>query len=174
MHTGVGGDAARVALEAALCEELPERVISSGFAGALAAGYFAGDIVCDREVRFATAPAVLASAAEKRGLRERTGADAVDMETDAIREVCAAANVPLTVLRAISDGADDDLALPPDLLEELAARPMRSFPRLAWMLASNSDLRRDFFRFARDCKKAQLALAEALEHELGGPGRESP
>ncbi len=175
VHTGVGVDAARVALEAALCgEEPPERVISSGFAGALAPGLAVGEVVRDgegrtgREVIFGTAETVLASAAEKAEFRARTAADVVDMETSAIRDVCAVAGVRLTVLRAISDGAEDDLALPPALLEALAARPIRSFPRLAWTLARERDRRRAFLRFLRDCRRAQHALADALESELGG------
>ena len=176
VHTGVGLDAARVALEQAICEELPERVISSGFAGGLAPELGVGEIVCDaegaawRRVRFASAHDVLATAAAKREFRERTGAGAVDMETDAIREVCAAAGVPVTVLRAISDGAEDDLGLPPELLAALSGGALRAAPRVAWMLLSDGARRRAFLRLVRNCRTAQLALADALERELSQCG----
>jgi nucleoside phosphorylase len=167
VHTGVGPHAARVALELAVCHELPERVISSGFAGALRPELRVGDIVCDaRGARFASANAVLATAQAKREFRERTGADAVDMETDAIREVCGVAGVPMTVLRAISDGVDDELGLPPDLLGRMAAKSPRALAGAAWMLLSDGARRRAFLRLMRDCRAAQLALADALEREL--------
>jgi adenosylhomocysteine nucleosidase len=174
IHTGVGPHAARAALELAVCGELPERVISSGFAGALTPELRVGDVVCDRGIegdvrgaRFASAQAVLATAREKREFRERTGADVVDMETDAIREVCAAAGVPMMALRVISDGPEDDLGLPPALLDGLAAKSPGAMLRAAWMLLRDGARRRAFLRLVRNCKAAQLALAAALERELG-------
>jgi len=164
VHTGIGAYAARVALELAVCEELPERVISSGFAGALAPELRIGEIVTDAQV--ATADAVLATAAAKRTFRESTGAYAVDMETAAIREVCAAAGVPLAVLRAISDGAEDDLGLPPELLAGMAARSPAALVRAAWILFTNGARRRAFLQLIRNSRAAQVALADALEREL--------
>jgi uridine phosphorylase len=168
VHTGVGAHAARAALELAVRQELPERVISSGFAGALTPELRVGDVVCDaRGTRFASARDVLATAQDKREFRERTGADVVDMETDAIREVCAAAGVPMTALRVISDGSEDDLGLPPGLLDGLAAKSPGAMFRAAWMLLRDSARRRAFLRLVRNCRAAQLALAAALERELG-------
>lgn len=175
LHTGVGVDAARVTIERALCEakELPDRVIVSGFAGALVPGLKIAEIVIGegiesggRRATFAQADGVLATAAEKRAFHERTGAEVVDMETSAIREVCAAVGVAATPLRAISDGADDDLGLPPDLLENLADHTVSATPRLAVMLLTNATRRKAFLALLRNCRKAQLALAEALEKEI--------
>jgi len=166
LHTGVGADAARVAMEAALCEELPERVIASGFAGALVPELAAGEIVTDATWGFASASEVLTTAEEKRAFREKTGADVVEMETDAIREVCALAGVPVTALRAISDGAEDDLALPPELLEALSRRPVLAAPRLLGTLLTDAARRKSFLRLVRDCRTAQQALARALAAEI--------
>jgi nucleoside phosphorylase len=175
IHTGVGADAARVTLEQALCEveELPDRVIVSGFAGALVPGLEIAEIVIGegiqsggRRATFAQADVVLATAAEKRAFHERTGAEVVDMESAEIREVCAAAGVPAMPLRAISDGANDDLGLPPDLLENLAAHPIRATPHLAVMLLTNAARRKAFLTLLRNCRRAQLALADALEKEV--------
>jgi len=175
LRTGVGADAARVVLEQALCEaeELPDRVIVSGFAGALVPGLEIAEIVVGegiqsggRRATFAQADEVLATAAEKRAFHVRTGAEVVDMESAAICEVCAAAGVQAVSIRAISDGADDDLGLPPDLLENLASRPARAVPRLAVMLLTNAARRKAFLAFLRNCRRAQLALAEALEKEV--------
>jgi nucleoside phosphorylase len=169
LHTGVGAEAARVALEMALCEELPERVIASGFAGALVPELAAGEIVTDAAWRFASAPEVLATAAAKRDFRSRTGADVVEMETDAIREVCALAGVPVTALRAISDGAEDDLGLPPDLLDALSRSPILAAPRLLGTLLTDAARRKSFLRLVRDCRTAQQALARALAAEIEKP-----
>jgi nucleoside phosphorylase len=175
LHTGVGADAARIAIEQALCEAkiLPELVLVSGFAGALVPELAVGGIVTGegtrgawRRVNFAQSEKVLATADAKRAFRERTGADVVDMETDAIREVCATAGVPATPIRAISDGANEDLGVPPDLLESLAAHPIKSAPRLMAMLCLNTARRKAFLNLARNCRQAQYALANALENEL--------
>ncbi|MDD5201133.1 MAG: hypothetical protein PHC88_15180 [Terrimicrobiaceae bacterium] len=172
VHTGVGADAARATLEEAVGAEAPTRVITSGFAGALIPDIPIGGIVSDgtcifaRRVRIASAPAVLATVAAKRAFRERTGAEVVDMETDAIRAVCATAGLPLTALRAISDGAEDDLGLPPVLLEKLSRQPVRALPGLAWTLLADAGRRRAFLRLMRDCRKAQAALADALDREI--------
>jgi len=166
LHTGVGADSARAALEAGLCAEIPERVIVAGFAGALVSRLAVGDLVTDDTARLVSAPAVLTTSAAKRAFRAETGAEAVDMETDAIREVCAVAGVPVTTLRVVSDGATDDLGLPSDLLEALSARPMTAAPRLIGMLLTEPERRRAFLRLVRDCRQAQKALAEALATEL--------
>jgi adenosylhomocysteine nucleosidase len=168
LHTGVGADAARAALEQALCEGVPERVIASGFAGALVPELAIGEVVTERSRRIASAAEVLATAEDKRAFRERTGAEVVDMETEAIREVCEAAGVPLSIRRVISDRAEDDLGLPPVLLDALSARPVSAMPRLLWTLATQPARRRAFLRLVRDCRTAQRALAATLVEELGG------
>ncbi len=170
LHTGVGPDAARGALERALCEELPERVIVSGFAGALVPELAIGRIVGEGGLRIVSSPDVLVTAAEKRAFRARTGAEVVDMETDTIREVCAVAGLPVTVRRAISDGAEDDLGLPPDLLDALSVQPFRALPRLGWTLLTQGERRRAFLRLVRDCRTAQQAIAATLKAELSESG----
>lgn len=167
VHTRVGAEAARVALELAVCAELPDRVVAAGFAGALVPDLAIGQIVSDRDWQFASAGEVLATSAMKAAFRMETGADVVDMESDAIREVCRAAAVPCHVVRAISDRAEDDLGLPPQLLAALTTAPVRSSPRLAWTLLTNGGRRRSFLRLVRDCRTAQQALARALEREVG-------
>lgn len=171
VHTGVGAEAARVALELAVCAELPDRVVAAGFAGALVPDLAIGKIVSDRDWKFASAGEVLATAATKAAFRTETGADVVDMESDAIREVCRAAAVPCRVVRAISDRADDDLGLPPDLLAALTKSPVSSAPRLGWTLLTDGHRRRSFLRLVRDCRTAQQALARALEREVGNGSR---
>ena len=55
----------------------------------------------------ATSVEVLATPGAKAGLRARTGAGAVDMESAAILRRAAAAGIPALVVRAVSDTADE-------------------------------------------------------------------
>jgi adenosylhomocysteine nucleosidase len=54
---------------------------------------------------------LLATAAMKREVRERTGALAVDMESHVVAEAAAAAGLPFAVIRAIGDPAERALPL---------------------------------------------------------------
>jgi len=174
VHTGVGADAARVAIEQALCEgEMPQLVVAAGFAGALTPEFQIGDVVCNepprtagRQARFATASEVLATVAEKQAFQQKTGADIVDMETDAIQEVCAVAHIPVVAFRVISDGAGDDLGLPADLLAKLTTNPILATPRLLWTLLVDGSRRKSFLRLIRDCRQAQVSLGSALDREI--------
>ncbi len=172
VHTGVGAEAARLALAAAIEEEKPEAVISSGFAGALSADILPGAIVTTggcvvgRVAKFVSAERVLSTVADKRAFRKIADAEVVDMESDAIRAICEAAGIPMRTLRAISDGAGDELGLPPALLGDLAERPIRALPRLLGILLRNGPRRRQFVGFVRNCRAAQRELADALEREV--------
>jgi adenosylhomocysteine nucleosidase len=73
--------------------------------------------------RLATVDHVIRTAAEKAALRERTGADVVDMETSAVAAVCHERSQPFFAVRVISDDATADL--PPEVLTILG--PTGSF-----------------------------------------------
>lgn len=125
--TGMGRENARTALLKRLEGGLPARVFSCGFAGALNPALHVGDVVFEvgpeSELgpaltsagacagRFSFVDKVVVSAAEKRALRESTGADAVDMESGAIAEVCRGAGVEFGIVRVVSDACDEDLPL---------------------------------------------------------------
>lgn len=174
VHTGVGEEAARVALELAVCEELPSLVVASGFAGGLREEHAIGNLLVQGSpapagfstARFGTSREVLATSEAKRSFREATGADAVEMEGQGIRQVCEAAGVPLLIARAVSDRLEDDLGLPPEQLARLSAHPIREMPGLVLTLLRSAERRRNFLRMVRDCRKAQAALGEGLERLL--------
>lgn len=173
VHTGMGSAPARKSVAAAIAECAPSLVVSSGFAGGLDPSLEAGEVVVEglrasdfRSGVFVTVDDVLVTAREKAALRDRTGGDAVDMESTGIRLACSEAGIPLVIARAISDRATEDLGLPPDMLRGLATRPLATAPSVAWQLLTRSGPRRSFLRMVRASRGAQHSLAEALPRLL--------
>lgn len=123
--TGMGAHNAERSIRGALTPVLPPRVFTCGFAGALNPDLNVGDVVFStrvvptmaqhlqragaRQVLFTCTEFVMTTAVEKRGLREQTNADVVEMESATIERVCREAGVECVTLRAISDRAQEDL-----------------------------------------------------------------
>lgn len=160
-------------------------LVSFGIAGALAPQLRAGDVVVTAEVIAADgrwrapepfcrrvadlargigafegqvlgARGILAAPAEKRRAWARTGALAVDLESDVVARIAGAAGIPFIVVRTIADSVWREL--PPAALIPLAED---GTPQLARVLASV--LRRPrqlgaLFRIARETRTALSAL----------------
>jgi adenosylhomocysteine nucleosidase len=125
--TGVGQRNAERAIREAVDAGKPELVISSGFAGGLHPDLCLGDILFDvdraahlesalqiagaKPARFHCSERIATSAAEKRALQASTGADAVEMESLIIHQVCAERNVPCATVRIVLDTASENLPL---------------------------------------------------------------
>lgn len=130
--TGMGKHNAARALRQALAESRPARVITAGFAGGLVPDLSFGAIVfCAtsgteleprlsdagaRRARFHCAERIISRPEEKELLRRSSGAEAVEMESGAIHEVCAEFHLPVATVRVILDTAEEDLALDFNLL----------------------------------------------------------
>jgi adenosylhomocysteine nucleosidase len=122
-------------------------IILAGLAGGLDPAFHVGDVIIDgwkgppiasaRAGQIACSRQIVGTPLEKAELFRQTGAAAVDMESDAVRQ--AAGNVPFVHLRAISDAADDAIDAeivnwvdavgrprPRALAMGLLARPMRA------------------------------------------------
>ena len=128
--TGMGKANAEKSFRAALAANRPSLVITSGFAGGLNPQLTTGAVVFDleignrkseignrllaagaREGEFHFADRVAVTAQEKWTLWQRTGADAVEMESKIIRDICREQNVPSATVRVILDQAGEDLPL---------------------------------------------------------------
>jgi adenosylhomocysteine nucleosidase len=181
--TGMGPRNARRVAEAALAAMPCEFVVTGGLAGGLDPALRTGDLVFDadpdfprtealrrttaREGRFHTVERVVSTAAAKAALRRETGADAVDMESAAIREVCRARGIPSATFRVISDRADEDLPL--DLGDLLTADDRVDFARLAFSLLRSPRKIPALLRLYESMGRAGERLAAALVGVLSTP-----
>ncbi len=146
-------------------------IVSTGFCGALDPALEVGDIVVSGgEVRSArrfvrgeilTADRVAVTAEEKRALRERTGASAVEMESAAVAAKAREWGVPFRCIKVVSDAAREDMPLDFNRYRDAAGR----FSRGRIALAA---LRHPFaavpglLRLDRNCRFAAEKLGEFL------------
>src|SRR4029077_11179289 len=140
IHTGADKIACRKRREVMLRRERFEYLISTGFAGALekelrvghllvSENYSSPKLLASPELeqavegtflgRLATVPRMIESIGQRETLNKRTGAVAVDMETETIAELCAAHDLPMLSLRVISDTADEPFPAPANVLFDL-------------------------------------------------------
>ncbi len=145
--TGMGGKNARNAISNYIRACKPPRVMSAGFAGGLDPTLQLGVVVFNcqdgpfskilqnqgaRGCNFLSTETVAVTAAEKKQLRARSGADAVEMESNAIAEVCREANIPCSVVRVISDTSLEDLPL--DFNQLMTCDKRIDFVKLTWRI----------------------------------------
>jgi adenosylhomocysteine nucleosidase len=103
---------------------------------------------------------IIATAAEKERLRRETGADAVEMESQIIREICRERGLPCAAVRVISDAAQEDL--PIDF--NAVARPdySISYLKLAGALGRSPKKLAALLIFHRRLKQSAAMLAGFL------------
>jgi adenosylhomocysteine nucleosidase len=125
--TGMGKTNAARSFQKELTTMTPALVLTCGFAGGLNPGLSLGDVVFQTDVGaglakrlsesgaapgvFHCSDRVAITAVEKKSLRASTNADAVEMESAAIRAICREKKIPATTVRVISDAANEDLPL---------------------------------------------------------------
>ena len=186
IHTGVGKMVCRERMEVMLRRERFEYLISTGFAGALekelrvghllvADNYSSPKLLASPQLeladettflgRLATVPRMIESAGQRESLNKRTGAAAVDMETETIAELCAAHDLPMLSLRVISDGADQPFPAPAHVLFDLA-KQKTDFVRLGSYLATHPSAVGRLNAFRQRIGVARKALADALDKIL--------
>ena len=174
--TGIGPRNADRAIRAALNGRKPTAVLSCGFAGGLRPELAGGTIVFAADKATGWEPALLAAGAyparfhgaervattaqQKRALWQATGADAVEMESQAIQEVCREEGIPSAIVRVILDTTDEDLPL--DFNQLLTADQQLDNSRLALALLKSPGKVSALLRLRQQSHTAAEKLAQVL------------
>jgi adenosylhomocysteine nucleosidase len=162
-----------------LQQQSPRQVLSCGFAGGLDPQLSAGAVLFAttdatlaqsletagaRRAQFVGVDRIATTAFEKRLLRETSGADAVEMESDAVHQLCAARGLPCATVRVISDPAPEDLPLDFNAL----TNPDQSlnFGKLALALAKSPGKIPALLRLRTNTRNAAQSLATVLARLL--------
>jgi adenosylhomocysteine nucleosidase len=174
--TGIGRRNAEVAIRKALGQFSPKLVLSCGFAGALNPALESGVVLFEadegfpladalrsagaRAGRFHSADRIIGTTQGKHTLRQQTGADAVEMESAAIRAICAEAGIPSATVRAISDTANETLPL--DFNRYLDDMNRLRFAKMAAAILLSPSRMRASLQLQRQSQQAALNLANLL------------
>jgi adenosylhomocysteine nucleosidase len=186
IHTGVGRKVCAQRMEVLLRRERFEYLISAGFAGALEKELRIGNLLIAENFsspqllrsphldladdgiflgKLRTVSGVIDSNAEREQLAAKTGAAAVDMETEVIADACAEQDLPFLSLRVISDTASEPFPAPAHVLFNLE-KQKTDFARLAFYLVRHPDAFSRLKAFRERVAVARKALAGVLEKIL--------
>lgn len=173
--TGMGLQNANRAVQEVLRERHFDQVLSCGFAAGLNPQLRPGTVLFQTEeqtlverlraagaipARFALAPRLLITAAEKAQFRKATGADAAQFESEAVHAVCRRCNIPFAVVRVILDAAGEDLPL--DFNEFLSAAGGFQYGKFFLAAVRAPGKVRLLIALAKRCRVASKKLAGAL------------
>ena len=180
--TGMGRTNATKSFNAAVGRNQPDQVLTCGFAGGLNPELSPGAVVFStsegsalhdllagagaRPGRIHCADRVAVTATEKRLLRDTTGADAVEMESGILQQLCNSRNIPCATVRVISDSAGEDL--PIDFNALMTSDHRLDFRRLAWTLMKSPGKIPGLMRLQRNTAAAAESLASVLVQVLRG------
>lgn len=155
-------------------------VLTCGFAGGLKPEFASGTVLFSADAApglepalrqagahaatFCCAPRVATTAREKRALRESTGADAVEMESEVIRALCRERGVPGATVRVILDPANQDLPL--DFNALMTADQQMNYVRLARELMRSPAKVPALLKMRQTSAAAAVALAKVLARTL--------
>jgi adenosylhomocysteine nucleosidase len=155
--------------------EKPGLVLTCGFAGGLRPGLETGAVLYETDheaLRRAVEQAggragqilfssrVATRADEKLALWEKTKADAVEMESESIRRICAEHGVPSATVRVVLDTAEEDLPLDFNVL--MTAEQKVSYGKLAAALARSPGKIPALLRLQKQSQAAAEKLSEVL------------
>jgi hypothetical protein len=181
--TGVGKPAARRTLEAIL-KRSPhvQRVVVAGFAGALREGLRLAEVIAASEVvdelgnrwpttwpemrhgRVLTCEKMIGEPALKKELGKKHEADAVDMESSAVAEVCQQRGIPFGCVRVVSDDVNKPLSR---RLMGLVESGRVRITRVLWEMLRSPRMAVELVWLAKQTRKAADVLAGRLRQLLG-------
>ena len=183
IHTGVGRKICAQRMDIILRRERFEYLISAGFAGALEKELRIGNLLIAENFsspqllrspgldladdgiflgKLRTVSGVIDSNAEREQLAAKTGAAAVDMETEVIADACAELDLPFLSLRAISDTASEPFPAPAHVLFNVE-KQKTDFARLAFYLVTHPGAFSRLNAFRERVAVARKALADTLD-----------
>ncbi len=188
VRSGMGCDRARRALAEIAGKYTLKRIISIGYAGALDPSLKVGDVVVADQVVYyetlksysldgellgtmpevargtlLTVDQVVATPPEKKALREKYSAVAVDMETFALAEETQARNLPFASVRAITDTADQGLI---DCSHLVEADGEVSKLKAGWHVLTHPGDLKGMIDLGKHAKTATASLTEFLGRTL--------
>jgi adenosylhomocysteine nucleosidase len=174
--TGMGQRNAEKSIRAAISAQKPTLVLTSGFAGALNPDLSLGTVLFSsddprhlepkllaagaRPARFHCANRVASTAAEKRALWQSTRADAVEMESQIISNICREHQIPCATIRVILDTAAEDLPLDFNFL--MTADQQMDYRKLAFSLVKSPSKIPALLRLQKQSKEVASRLANVL------------
>jgi adenosylhomocysteine nucleosidase len=173
--TGIGRGNAEKSAREFLTTNSPKFVLTCGFAGGLNSDLKLGEVVFDtpdenlrtkllsagaKPAKFFCADRIATTVAEKKRLREETGADAVEMESEAIHAACREFGIPCVTVRVISDTASEDLPL--DFNQFFKPDKSLDSGKLFWAIAKSPGKTGGLLRLQKNCGFAAERLAEVL------------
>ena len=185
-HTGVGEKSCRTRIENLLRRQQFKYLISAGFAGALDPELRVGNLFLSENFsspellgsthldfpedrlfvgKLATVPEVVASKSERERWAAKSGAAAVDMETEFIAAACAARRIPMLSLRVMSDTPAEPFPAPPGVLFDLEQQKT-NFARLTVHLVTHPGAIIRLNAFRRRIALARRSLTNALDKLL--------
>jgi hypothetical protein len=178
--TGMGRDNAERAIEAAIAEINPGLVLTCGFAGGLNPILKSSEVIFNADpgsilydklkqagatpVSFFCARRVAITSEEKQRLWRGTGLDAVEMESESIRDYCRERDIPSATVRVISDTALEDLPL--DFNTLLSPAKKINYSKLTWALVRAPFKLAELLAFQQKTVDAAKALGSFLGKAL--------
>lgn len=181
--TGMGRDNAERAIETALAEIRPRLVLTCGFAGGLNPVLKSNEIIFSAEdgnplydalkqagatpASFFCARRVAITSEEKQRLWRGMGSDAVEMESESIRDYCRERDIPSATIRVISDTAHEDLPL--DFNTLMSPAQKINYSKLTWALVRAPFKLAELLAFQQKTVDAAKSLGEFLT-KVSQPG----
>lgn len=178
--TGMGHGNAETSLLYGLEKVAPRMVLTCGFAGGLNPVLKNGQIIFHAEagsmlesvlqkteampVNFFCARRVAITSEEKQKLWRGTGLDAIEMESETIRDICRERDIPCATIRVISDSAMEDLPL--DFNTLMTPAQKIHYGKLSWALVRSPWKLAELLAFQQRSMDAARSLAAYLRKIL--------